>query len=87
MAPEHILGWQHSVAMNGGRVRILYLDFSKAATWKEEPGKKNSEQPSVEAQRVTLCPLPGFTNCVCDTSGDNYLKSQEVHGQIGPIKD
>lgn len=66
---------------------ILYSDFSKVATWKEELGKKNSEQPPVEEQQVTLCSLSGSTNYVCDTSVDNYLKSQELHEQIGPIKD
>lgn len=87
MAPEHILGWQHSVAMNGGRARILYVDFSKAATWKEEPGKKNSEQPSVEAQRVTLCPLLGFTNSVCVILlGTTILKVKKSMDRLAPLK-
>lgn len=48
----------------------LYLDLFKVATRKEEPGK-DSQQPPVGEQQVTLCPLSSPTNQARDTSGDD----------------
>lgn len=83
---EHTVGQQHRVENTGIRAMILYLDLFKVATWKEEPGKDSKQSP-VGEQQVTLCPLSSPANQACDTSGDDYLKSQEPHKQTGPIKD
>lgn len=45
------------------------------------PGKKNSEQ------QVTLCPLSGFTNCVCVILlGTTILKASNSTDRLAPLK-